>query len=974
MNPSHHLLFSGLVATTAVVTLMGCTHGQPAQKSNLVQANQPLLIRNTRQMVFEGRRSGEGYFSADGELMIFQSERSPENPFYQMYIRDLKSNRTERVSPGSGKTTCGWIAPNKKSVIFSSTHHDPKSVEKQNEELRIRAAGDKRRYSWDYDPEYEIYSSNLRGKNLKNLTRTRGYDAEGSISPDGRQIVFASNRLAYTSSLSQEDSQRLERDPSYFMDLYIMDIDGQNVRQLTHQPGYDGGPFFSPDGQRIVWRRFSPDGHTAEIHTIRVDGRDEKPLTRLKAMSWAPFYHPSGDYIIFTTSVFGHQNFELFVVDVEGRQAPVRVTDWDGFDGLPVFTPDGQSLTWNRKISENQSHIMIASWDDELARNLLNLPAPAPKAEFLKPTISQQDLEKHLRYLASKEMRGRATGSPEEKKASSYITEYFSDIGLAGPVNGGFTQSFNFTQSATLGMRNELVLIENPIDGAPTQRSLLLNQDWRPMGFSQTGEFPSATLVFAGYGIKAPKDGSMPEYDSYKGLDVKDKWVIVLRYAPEDLPRERSLYLQRFAKLEHKAILARDLGAKGLIFVTGPTAKGKDSLIPFRGLGGTIGIPALSVSDEVAKGLFESAKVDLKTVQKHLDKESDPQPISLANFKFSSVIDVRTNIGKSINTLGLLKVPGATRTLVIGAHGDHLGDSASEDSLMNSSDSDSIHYGADDNASGVSAVLELAHSLTHRYKSRELPLKQNILFAVWSGEELGNLGSSHFLRQLKRLNIKPSAYINLDMVGRWKESNGNYEPLSVQGLGSSTSWAGLIESLNPDFPIGLQNDPYLPTDAMAFYLAKVPIISFFSGVHTDYHTPRDTADKINYRGLEKIALFIEGLGQTLAKSDSSLPYSEVPRTQSTERRGFRIYLGTIPDYSQTGAAGLLLSGVVKDGPADKAGLKSGDIIVEFSNKKISNMQDYVFTLETIRPNEPTKIVVMRNGRLETIDIVPLARE
>ena len=301
-------------------------------------ASEERFISNARQLIFEGRRSGEGYFSPDGSKLIFQSEREEGNPFYQMYVLDLNTGETTRVSPGTGKTTCGFFQPGTDRVIFASTHTDLQSQAKQKAELEFRTSGKQRRYSWDYDDTFEIYSAKQDGTGLVNLTNSPGYDAEGAFSPDGQQIVFCSLRAAFPlENLSPEQRARYEKDPSWSGDIYIMNADGSNVRRLTDAPGYDGGPFFSPDGQRIVWRHFEENGAIADVWTMKTDGSDKRRITDFKSMSWAPFYHPSGKYIIFTSNKLGFENFELFVIDVDGEREPVRVTFTPGFDGLPVF-------------------------------------------------------------------------------------------------------------------------------------------------------------------------------------------------------------------------------------------------------------------------------------------------------------------------------------------------------------------------------------------------------------------------------------------------------------------------------------------------------------------------------------------------------------------------------------------------------------------------------------------------------------
>src|SRR5262245_35060730 len=191
----------------------------------------------------------------------------------------------------------------------------------------------------------DIFSARRDGSRLRQLTNSPGYDAEAAYSPDGKLIVFCSLRDAYPADkLSPENRKRLEQDPAWFGEIYLMNSDGSNPRRLTTTPGYDGGPFFSPDGKRILWRRFEPDGVVADIYSMKLDGSDVRRLTRFGAMSWAPYFHPSGEYVIFASNKLGFSNFELYLVDAAGQREPLRVTHSDGFDGLPVFSPDGKKL------------------------------------------------------------------------------------------------------------------------------------------------------------------------------------------------------------------------------------------------------------------------------------------------------------------------------------------------------------------------------------------------------------------------------------------------------------------------------------------------------------------------------------------------------------------------------------------------------------------------------------------------------
>ncbi len=331
------------------------------------------FLTRVRRLVFEGRRSGEGYFSPDGTKMVFQSERAADNPFYQIYEMDMTNGETKRVSSGVGKTTCSFIRPGTGEVLFASTHHDPRSRELQQAELDFRASGKERRYAWDYDPEMELYLVNPDSGAEVRLTQARGYDAEASFSPDGQWIVFSSTRDAFERSLDDAERKQLEIDPSYFGEIYTMKADGSAVRRLTAVPGYDGGPFFFPDGSRIIWRRFDTSGLIADVWSMKPDGSDQRQLTDFGAMSWAPYVHPSGEYLFFASNKLGFANFEVFLVDVAGTKEPVRVTYTDGFDGLPVPTPDGKRLLWtSSRAGGPGAQLYIGEWNHAHAREALS--------------------------------------------------------------------------------------------------------------------------------------------------------------------------------------------------------------------------------------------------------------------------------------------------------------------------------------------------------------------------------------------------------------------------------------------------------------------------------------------------------------------------------------------------------------------------------------------------------------------------
>ena len=957
-------------------------------------ADESTFLSGTRQLTFAGERAGEGYFSADGSKMIFQSEREPENPFFQIYLLDLETGDTEHISPGHGKTTCAWIHPSGKRALYASTQDDPDALAEQTEEYELRESSPKRRYSWDYDEFYDIYEYDLASREYTNLTNARGYDAEGSYSPDGQWIAFASNRHAHdgTDTLSTADEKWFTMNPSFMMDIYLMKSDGSELKRLTDVKGYDGGPFFSPDGNRICWRRFNEKGDQAEVWTMNIDGSDQKQITSLGAMSWAPYYHPTGAYLVFATNLQGFANFEVYLVDASGEKKPVRVTDTEGFDGLPVFSPDGKRIAWTtNRTPDKKSQIYIANWNHEAALAALELAplAGSESATAIQPSsttetaISATDIEEHIRHLASEEMQGRLTGTEGEKLATQYVAHVFRCIGLepAGD-NETFFHEFDFTAGVALGENNTL-----SIDGASTGsgQAPKVGSDWVPLSFSKTGDAVPAEIVFCGYGIEAPAetdaDGTkFGIYTSYYQTDVKGKWVMMFRYFPEDVSTEERQRFTRFSNPRHKAMAARQRWARGIILVTGPNAPAKEQLVPLSfdaSLSGS-GIPAISISDELASQLLKGAGKDLKELQDQLDKGEMTIGVKIPETKLAATIDIVQEKKRGRNVIARLPSgKNDSPAILVGAHIDHLGPNAGATSRATDDEKDRIHYGADDNASGIAGLLEIAQYLSAQKADGKLALERDALFAAWSGEELGLLGSSSWIRQQtgnssdSNLSGRIAAALNMDMIGRLRKS------LILQGVGSSSIWPSEIEKRNA--PIGLsittRNDTYLATDATSFYLAQVPILSAFTGAHQEYHTPRDTIDTINFDGASQVSKFMALTMRGLLTSPETPDYLKVEKPESRgSRSGLRAYLGTIPDYAQEGIFGVKISGASKNSPAEKAGLKAGDIIVELGGKEILNIYDYSALIGAIKIDEKTSITVLRDGEKVPLKITPTSRD
>jgi hypothetical protein len=585
-------------------------------------------------------------------------------------------------------------------------------------------------------------------------------------------------------------------------------------------------------------------------------------------------------------------------------------------------------------------------------------------------------LRRNVEFLADPALEGRLTGSPGGDRAAAWLVERLAQLGAVPlPGQDDLLLEFEFTAGTRdAGSTIALNAAGASGDAAGEAASWTGTDDVQALSFSDNGTV-SGPVVFAGYGLSLPDDESHG-YDSYVGLDVEGKIVLVLRYVPEDVEQDERATLARYSGLRYKALNARERGASAIVMVTGPRSPNAGETIPMffdTALSGS-GIVAASISGRVADRIFE--RLDDRTLEQAQQALDDGNPhvagFEIPGLELTLEVAVERERKVAANVVGMLPATDKSadgddgNAVVLGAHLDHLGHGKHGNSLARKEEEGQIHRGADDNASGVAAVLAVGEQLARAERPRP------VVLAFWAGEELGLLGSSEFVKGDYLPADAIHAYVNFDMVGRMKENK-----LSLQAVGSSSVWPRLIEQTNVvvGFDVAPQEDPYLPTDATSFYQAEVPTINFFTGSHEDYHRPTDTPERINYDDLERVVRFATLFTKKLSALEERPDYLEVvsKRDDLGGRDAMRAFTGTIPDYT-TEVDGLRLSGVMGGGPADEAGLTEGDVIVEFAGQEIHNIYDYTYALEAVKIGEPVQVVFLRDGERREVAITPTSRK
>lgn len=581
-------------------------------------------------------------------------------------------------------------------------------------------------------------------------------------------------------------------------------------------------------------------------------------------------------------------------------------------------------------------------------------------AVFLAASMSVQQADptrylNDIKSLAAPEMEGRGAGTKGLTRAEHLIEKRYKELGLQPAGVNGYAQAFTVVTGARLKSDNHFV-----VQAAGSRNDLKIDQDFVPFSFSASGQ-AAAPLVFAGYGATADEF----HYDDYAGLDVKDKIVVVLRYEPSGFAQKSGNHgLTQHSQLITKAINARNHGAKAVVVLNGKLGDGEDDLLTrFGSVSGpeNVGIVVVQAKNAVAEFWFQSAGKSLKDVQEKINSATKPASFAFPDTLHLSLhIDIETTRATVNNVLAWL--PGQSdEYVIIGAHYDHLG-RGNFDSLA-PSQIGQIHPGADDNASGTAGVLELARLLAPQRGQ----LKRSILFMNFAGEELGLLGSAAWVQDPTRPLAKAVAMINMDMIGRIKD-----DKVYIGGVGTGSTFKSVLEQAQKDTPFKIEYSAggYSSSDHTSFVTKKIPVLFFFSGLHSDYHKPSDTWDKINAPSAARLLDMIGNVAVHLAKAPEAPAFQVVAEDKPPAGGGgggYGPYFGSIPDFGQT-ENGVKFSDVKPNSPAAKAGLKAGDILIQFGDKPIKNLYDFTDALRRSKVGDVVEVKVLRDGQPVTASV------
>ena len=560
--------------------------------------------------------------------------------------------------------------------------------------------------------------------------------------------------------------------------------------------------------------------------------------------------------------------------------------------------------------------------------------------------IYPNELEDHVRFLSSDELKGRMTGSEGDSLAALYIRDRLQMAGLEPLTADGF-QRFKVSGKVTAGKRNFLSFGGQYFDPVT---------DISPFSFSETAEL-KAEVVFAGYGFRISNDSI--NWDDYRDLDVKGQWVLMLRGDPE--PNKSVSGFIPFNGDRDKAMLAKDMGAAGVLMVSGPVNDNSDTFGQLSNEAWPVGIPVLRIKRNVADRILSAKGKTTAGLETEINT-SHRSTVFATGVEVNAGSEVRVERSATRNVVMVLNGEDENlrdEYLIIGGHYDHLGMGSSS---SRAGDTVAVHHGADDNASGVAGFIEIAE----KFALTDNGNRRSIIFAGFSGEESGLLGSKYFTENPPVDLSKVNAMINLDMVGRLSDSGS----LQVGGIGTSPILKEMIVSLvdTNSIRLSLSEEGSGPSDHSAFYGKDIPVLFFTTGAHLDYHTPSDTWEKLNYPGMASVSDIVFNVAEKLANDESRLAFTEAGPKQEAVRTMRRqgVTLGIMPDFAGNIKNGLRADLVTPGKPAAIGGMKKGDIITAINGKTINNIQDYMYRMGQLKHGETISIEILRNGKKEVL--------
>jgi len=568
-----------------------------------------------------------------------------------------------------------------------------------------------------------------------------------------------------------------------------------------------------------------------------------------------------------------------------------------------------------------------------------------PGCSFNKenPDVTADELFQHISYLASDSLKGRLPGTEEDRLAALYIAEEFSKAGLQLMADGGL-QAFEVITDLETGATNYL-----RIGGMDA----VLSEDFAPFPFTANKE-SSAGVVFAGYGFEIDKDEV--QWNDYAGIDVTGKWVMVLQGSAEIDSTVSAFHA--FSNGRDKAMLAGDKGAAGILFVSGPNFDPEDKLISLERREGKVSIPAIHISRKTADLILSKAGTSAEDLENKLNTTREPSSFGI-DVTVSAGASVQPTTTTTYNVIAYLKGNNpetADKHIVIGAHYDHLG-MGGMTSSSRKPDTIAAHNGADDNASGVAALVEIAEALALGSE----PPSNSYLFIAFGAEEMGLLGSKHYVNNPVLPLEEIRVMINLDMVGRLRN-----QQLQVGGVGTAMESEEIVTQViqHDSLVLSTTREGFGASDHSRFYGKDVPVLFLTTGAHTDYHTPEDDIEYINLQGMVNIADYTSMIAQHIDQMDSSLSYQEAgPKVRFQGRRGMRITLGIMPDFTDTDDKdGMRVDNVNIGEPAYNGGMKKGDYIMAIEGQPVNGIYDYMYRLKSVNKGQIIVVTVKRNEK------------